>query len=1142
MPRSLYQNTVMVKGPVGAIPLAGAAVEFRDPTDGNPIGYPLYANGSDLTPLTLPYVTGVLGELEVWADLPHRVQITVTKGGLTQARETIDLEYPPEYTASLEDINTAILAHEAKEDPHGQYLTEDEAGLLYLPLEGGNLTGDLTMVNADLGFASAPDVFPNSWFHRNSGRLELTTAAFDVSGYVTVEGGKYLRASTDVDNTLEWRNDGFYAPATPGPEGPQGIQGPQGAQGETGPQGIQGPQGPQGIQGMTGTGITMQGEVPTSANLPPTGNTQGDAYIVQADDSLWIWDGAGWVTGGSIQGPPGPTGPTGATGATGAQGATGTQGPQGIPGSTGAAGATGPTGAQGVAGPQGPTGPAGIGVPVGGTDNQVLTKTGPGDYDTAWETPAAGGAVGDFLPLTGGTLTGPLRVLTTGGQALVEVRYPGSTGSAYLQQAIEGPGFWLTANAHYDGGWTRDDVSQHSWHISGYSTNMVLAYAAPAGNPLAWVPRLTITPNSATFVGDLYADRLTSNSAGMAINGAAGTNRATEYRTGTSSIRWLVGANSAAEGGANAGSDFRFNRYDDTGGYVATPLIISRATGAATFGGAVQVNARLSVGGPPPAGWYASSWNIVHVAPHTALTSREMTTDTSLFNNSYIGADGFSSKAVVTGGASWLYMSTSTFQFYLAPSVAANATQSFTTRMRLGVTGDLLTLTPLPGQNALATAGNVYSGYNALHDLGLDATTRWRKLWVQDIDFSGAITGTLPYLPLGGGTMTGSLTWHNATATATAWRTMTPSDSVPRLWSDINGKLSWGAGGVSAVDTVLQRTGVGTLRLTGSSLAQGVLSIGPNGTPSPWNSGYAVVEVGRFGALQGSTGNEVILRSNSYIGSDYNDKAISSNTAGKLWVTGNSLIFSGAPAVSADTTQSFSYRFYLDAAGNTGLGVVPVSANASYRLLQIGQANIQTQPGVLAADLNVNTRVGTDGWNRAILTGAAGKLSLSGGYLTYLNAPSFATDAQQTFTSRFVIDANGIVGVGVTPSAWHLTTYKVLQIGQAGVLHGDAANANMQMQTNCYNDASGINRTIVAGGASVYASNAGAHIWYTAPSVGAGAALTFTERMRVDGVGRVFLYPDAGAAAIQIGTTPQPKITVAAGAPSSPMTGDLWIW
>ena len=175
-------------------------------------------------------------------------------------------------------------------------------------------------------------------------------------------------------------------PGTPGATGPTGAQGPQGLKGDTGaqgptgatgspgttgpqgpigPEGPQGPQGAQGAQGAAGTGITMQGSVPTSGDLPASGNTQGDAYLVQADDSLWIWDGTQWISGGSIQGPPGIQGPVGATGAqgptgaTGNPGATGPQGPIGPEGPKGDAGDTGPEGPIGPEGPQGPQGPAG---------------------------------------------------------------------------------------------------------------------------------------------------------------------------------------------------------------------------------------------------------------------------------------------------------------------------------------------------------------------------------------------------------------------------------------------------------------------------------------------------------------------------------------------------------------------------------------------------------------------------------------------------------------------------------------------------------------------------------------------------------------------------------------------------------------
>ena len=62
-------------------------------------------------------------------------------------------------------------------------------------------------------------------------------------------------------------------------------------------------------------------------------------------------------------------------------------GPEGPAGPTGATGATGSTGA---------TGAAGVGVPVGGTTGQALTKNSGTDYDTHWST--VGGT--ETLPVT----------------------------------------------------------------------------------------------------------------------------------------------------------------------------------------------------------------------------------------------------------------------------------------------------------------------------------------------------------------------------------------------------------------------------------------------------------------------------------------------------------------------------------------------------------------------------------------------------------------------------------------------------------------------------------------------------------------------------------------------------------------------
>ena len=125
-------------------------------------------------------------------------------------------------------------------------------------------------------------------------------------------------------------------------KGPQGIEGLQGVAGPAGPAGADGLQGIQGIEGAAGTGINFRGQVSTAAELPASAD-QGDAYIVQADDSLQVWDAtsSSWVSGGSIQG---PQGIAGAQGSQGLQGEIGPAGPQGIQGIDGPAGSAGERG------------------------------------------------------------------------------------------------------------------------------------------------------------------------------------------------------------------------------------------------------------------------------------------------------------------------------------------------------------------------------------------------------------------------------------------------------------------------------------------------------------------------------------------------------------------------------------------------------------------------------------------------------------------------------------------------------------------------------------------------------------------------------------------------------------------------------
>lgn len=83
--------------------------------------------------------------------------------------------------------------------------------------------------------------------------------------------------------------------------------------------------------------------------------------------------------------------------------------------------------------------------------------------------------------------------------------------------------------------------------------------------------------NSTTFDQPILAD------GDIFIRGPASSYRGLEIHTKatlTDHIRWDIEANADAESGSNNGSNFIIERYSDAGGFIDTPLTISRATGA----------------------------------------------------------------------------------------------------------------------------------------------------------------------------------------------------------------------------------------------------------------------------------------------------------------------------------------------------------------------------------------------------------------------------------------------------------------------------------------------------------------------------------------------------------------------------------
>jgi hypothetical protein len=154
---------------------------------------------------------------------------------------------------------------------------------------------------------------------------------------------------------------------------------------------------------------------------------------------------------------------------------------------------------------------------------------------------------------------------------------------------------------------------------------------------------------------------------------------------------------------------------------------------------------------------------------------------------------------------------------------------------------------------------------------------------------------------------------------------------------------------------------------------------------------------------------------------------------------------------------------------------------------------------------------------------------------TYLGMPLFVNRANGNLVTE------NHLGIASTPPPMHASRFGI-RISDAGLLFGGPGYNALEVRCNSYQDTSNVARAMLAGTGGSLALVNDTLAYSNAPSVGAGATQTFAPRMAIGATGQMALTPNAGVAAVSIGGTAQPKISVQSGAPSSPMTGDLWVW
>jgi len=210
--------------------------------------------------------------------------------------------------------------------------------------------------------------------------------------------------------------------------------------------------------------------------------------------------------------------------------------------------------------------------------------------------------------------------------------------------------------------------------------------------------------NTFSTTGASYRLRITSGS---------GNGKYVVYQT-NGSTRWEVGSGSSAETGSNAGSSFQISRYDDSGTFIDSPIVISRSSGS------VGLNDGSYVGNSTGAGSFfvsgAATFNR-SLYFQTAFSTRwqirvDSTSESGSSAGSNFAINRYNDSGTSLGSALTINRATglTTLESLSVPSIDLGNTDTTITRVSAGVAAIEGKTIALNGTTEVLTTGSINLG------------------------------------------------------------------------------------------------------------------------------------------------------------------------------------------------------------------------------------------------------------------------------------------------------------------------------------------------------------------------------------------------------------------------------------------------